>query len=531
MRRSRSLPPLRLPALAAAALLLMTPAPAAWADGTASGTVRARNAGSFVSGLGDFLLPGDELWVGLNSPGQLTLDGGSLLRVGTLSLAQNGGRTVPADGISRMVVSGAGTRVLLDGNANRLGVGEWGTATLTVSGGAVVDGRYNTSECLRGNQWCHVFIGNAAGSDGTLTLTGAGSSASFLRQFVVGNAAVFSPPLAGFTFGTPGGTTHGRVNVLDGALLTTDGGELAVGPGGSNPLGTERSFADVVVHGPGSVWRVTGGTLDGSSAHVSLATHANATASLALTGGGQLRIEGKAGMYNAVTVGLQGGQADMRISGGGSRLLYTGDAGALSIGVAGSTGALALDAGGQVSGVNAVIVGRAGGQGALSIDGSGTQLLVDGTASSAVNANGLSVNPMMDIGRGGTGLVTVSGGGRIDLVATTAQGAGMAINLGREAASSGTLTITGPGSTVKLSAASTLPGGGAAEALNPAVRVGRDGSGTLNISDGGLLWLDGQAVSTVADSRSTLLLVGASATPSPAAAAWPPSSAPVRRSG
>ena len=41
-------------------------------------------------------------------------------------------------------------------------------------------------------------------ADGSLglTVTGAGSSASFLRSFVVAGASVYSPPAAGFTFVT-----------------------------------------------------------------------------------------------------------------------------------------------------------------------------------------------------------------------------------------------------------------------------------------------------------------------------------------
>jgi len=501
------MPSLRLLALAASCALLAAPSPSAWAGATPSGTVFARNAGTFVGGLGDFLLPGDELWVGLNTPGDLLLDGGSLLRVGMLSLAQNGGRTVPADGVSKAVITGAGTRVQLDGNGNRLGVGEWGTASLTISEGATVDGRYNAAECLNGLKWCHVFIGNAAGSDGTLTITGAGSSASFLRSFVVGNASVFSPPLAGFTFGTPGGTTHGRVNVLAGGLLTTDGGELAVGPGGGSALGTERSFAAVVVDGVGSTWRVTGGTLDGGGATINLASHANATATLDVTGGGLLQIQGKTGVSSAVNIGNQGGKADMVVRGVGSQLQFTGDAGILKIGRNNSTATLVVDQGAQASGMYYLNVGRDGGHGELTVDGAGSRILVNGTSTAAANG-GTANNPVMDIGRNGTGVVTVSSGGRIELVSTAAQPLGSAINLGRDAASSGTLNIVGAGSAVTVSAASTLAGGGPAEALNPGVRVGREGMGVLNISNGGLLWLDGHAVSTVADSRSTLLIVG-----------------------
>ena len=61
---------------------------------------------------------------------------------------------------------------------------------------------------------------------------------------------------------------------------------------------------------------------------------------------------------------------------------------------------------------------------------------------------------------------------------------------------------------VTVTAASAIAGGGPGEALNPSVRVGRDGTGLLNVSQGGVLWLDGHAVSTVADSRSTVLLIG-----------------------
>ena len=85
------------------------------------------------------------------------------------------------------------------------------------------------------------------------------------------------------------------------------------------------------------------------------------------------------------------------------------------------------------------------------------------------------------------------------------QGAGA---IGRDAASSDALTIAGAGSVVSLSAASVVPGGGATEAFNPFVRVGRDGNGTLNITGGGKLLMDGQAISTVAASRDTSLYIG-----------------------
>jgi T5SS/PEP-CTERM-associated repeat protein len=106
--------------------------------------------------------------------------------------------------------------------------------------------------------------------------------------------------------------------------------------------------------------------------------------------------------------------------------------------------------------------------------------------------------------------VSVRNGGRIELVAAGLANNGPQLSIGRDAASAGALSIAGSGSVVSLSAASVLAGGGPGEAFNPLMRVGRDGSGTLNITAGGKLLIDGQAVSTVADSRGTSLYVGGS---------------------
>ena len=65
--------------------------------------------------MGDFLLPGDEMWVGLNTAGTLAVNGGSLLRVGALELAQNGGGVVPVTGISTLTLAGAGSKIELNG--------------------------------------------------------------------------------------------------------------------------------------------------------------------------------------------------------------------------------------------------------------------------------------------------------------------------------------------------------------------------------------------------------------------------------
>ena len=503
--RARNLPAFQPLALAVAAALACAALPAS-AVITATGNVGVYPIFSPLGPGNTDIGATNTLQVGNGAPGSFSVTAGSLFSGGWLRFADGG--TGSATGL----IDGAGTKVSItgDGTSNRFELGAWGQASMVVSGGATLDARANSGACLLSNQYCHTFIGNAAGSDATLTVTGAGSNASFLRQFVVGGLAVFHPPTDTFTFGTPGGTTTGRVNVLAGGTLTTDNANLGVAPGGSSPLGTERSFAEVVINGVGSTWRVTGGTVDGSGAFVGTANHANATANITIANGGQMWIDGKPGSNaNGINLSNGGGQTAMTITGAGSSLLFTGDAGFLQVGRRLGSASLDVLNGGKVSGLYYMSVGRDGSVGSLAVNGAGSEVLINGTASAA--ANGTAQNAFLDIGRGGgQGTVNVTNGGKITLVGVDSRPGGVGMNLGREINSSGTLNIDGAGSVVSISQASAIPGGGPTEAFNPFVRVGRDGSGTLNVANGGKLLIDGRAVSTVADSRSTTLFIGGS---------------------
>jgi T5SS/PEP-CTERM-associated repeat protein len=446
---------------------------------------------------------------GVGTSGSLSISGGGSLTAAEL-VAGVGGL-----GTGTVSVSGAGSVFNLtgDGNANRLDLGSWGSGVLTVSGGATLNARANATACLIGSGFCNNFIGNAAGSDATFTVTGAGSNASFLNAFVVGGVAVFRPPTDTFTFGTPGGSTTGRVNVLAGGTLTTDSATLGVGPGGSSPLGTERSTALVVIDGVGSVWRVTGGTLNGSQAGVQTAAGPNATATIRITNGGQMVIDGPrvgpSGDTDFVNLTSNGLSTVMTIDGAGSRLLFNGDGGALQVGRRGA-GSATLDVlnGGTISGMHFLSVGRDGATGTLTVAGAGSEVAVNGTASAAFT--GGPFEPYMVIGRGGgSGTVNVTNGGRVTMVSQGGSSqSGVTLDLARDTGSSGTLNISGAGSVVSLSQASLVPGGGPTEAVNPQVRIGREGTGTLNITDGGKLLVDSQAVSTVADPRVSRIQIG-----------------------
>lgn len=454
-------------------------------------------------GPGDTDLGGNTLGLGGGGIGGLVVDAGSLLSAASIRFADGG------NGVATGLVDGVGSRVNLtgNGNTNRLELGAWGKGTLTVSGGATLDGRANSADCLLGARWCHNFIGNAAGSEALLTITGAGSNASFLRGFTVGGLAVFRPPIENFTFGTPGGTTRGTVNVLAGGTLVTDQATLGVAPGGSSPMGSERSFADVSIDGVGSLWRLTGSTLEpGNYANLSTATHRNAWATLAITGGGEMRLEGDGNKYTVVNLSSGGGRTDMLVSGAGSRLHFVGPSGIFNIGTSAfGTATVELRDGALADGMFYTGVGRNGGVASLLVDGAGTSMRIDGTATAAANGN--SAPAYMEMGRnGGNGSVTVSNGGRIEVLATQGFTNGTGMGIGRDANSAGTLNIQS-GGVVLFRSSSSAPGT-AAETANPSVLVGREGAGTLNISGGGKLLLEGGAVSTPADRRSTNLFIG-----------------------
>ncbi len=499
----------RRTALAASAMCLgLSPA---WGQFSSSGAVNTYPGNQAIpNGAGAADLGNVGLFVGNSAPGSFSVLGGSLLRLGALSIGPSGNGT----GAGTVLLDGAGTRVSLvgdgfsDGVLNRLGVGDWGRGSLTVSGGAVLDGRAEAASCLGEFHYCGNFIGNAAGSDGTLTVTGAGSQASFLRYFGVGNVAVFHPPVDAFTFGTPGGTTRGRVEVLNGGRLTTDGANMGLAPGGGSPTGTERGIAEAVIDGPGSVWRITGGTLEPRGASFQTAVHRNAVTTLTISNGGKLHVDGPDNFASGIDFSNGGGRTDLLVTGTGSQIEFTSDGSYVNVGRRLGSALFTLQAGASVTGANYTSVGRDGSFGELVIDGPGTLYAITSVASGASYGAAQPSNVSMEIGRNGTGVVTVRNGGRLEVLATDATGNSPALTLGRGVASSGTLNIVGSGSAVQLAATSTVPGGGPTEAFNPIMRVGRDGNGELNITGGGKLLIDGQAVSTFADSRGTNLYIG-----------------------
>jgi hypothetical protein len=232
-----------------------------------------------------------------------------------------------------------------------------------------------------------------------------------------------------------------------------------------------------------------------------------------ISSGGQLRIHGTSAADSSnLSLSWFGGRTELLVTGPGSEVAMSGDGAGIQIGRGPGSASAVVQDGGKVTGVNYIHVGRSGSFGELSIDGIGSLVSITGVASALGDGPYVA---SMDIGRDGTGTVTVRNGARLEIAATTAGTYPLGLNVGRGITGSGVLNIAGAGSVVALSTVSTTPGGGPAEAINPNVRIGREGLGVLNITQGGKLLVDGQAISTVADSRNTFLTIGGVSNSSP----------------
>jgi T5SS/PEP-CTERM-associated repeat protein len=408
------------------------------------------------------------LFVGNGAAGSFSALAGAQTTVGNLSIG-NGGPgfgdgTVTIDGINPSTA--IRTTVQLNGAGNRLEVGNWGSGSLTVLNGALLDATVNAANC---GSNCYNVVGNGAGSTGTLTVTGAGSEIKTIGGFTLGSTYVDNA----FGFGTPGGTTTATLNVLAGGTLRTQSTVLASGPGGPGALGTEQSLATATVDGANSRWYITGTGSGGASANLA-AGLANSQATITLSNGGQLIVDatGESGAgYNSVSFGGNGGRGDLVINSGGKLSLLGGVAvdrnANLMIGGfgAGSQGFATVTGAGSeiiVSGTGASInVGGTGTTGTLNVLNSGKATagglyVGDKGATGTVNVTGGFVDlngaqGRLIVGNSGTGTLAVSGGGVVDATLNPAACVGNWCGniVANGAGATGTLTIDGLGSEVR----------------------------------------------------------------------------------
>jgi T5SS/PEP-CTERM-associated repeat protein len=433
-------------------------------------------------------LTGQRIFLGFTNGGSGTQGALSVTAGGSLTAAQ----IVPGTGglgVGFVTVDGNGSVIHLTGGAafNGLDIGSWGTGTVTVSNGGLIS-------CASTLACAFNTIGNAAGSTGTLAINGG--SVIGLGPLTVGAGTL----LAGF--GTPGASTSGTLTITNGGTLASTGYNSVANNSGQTGVVT----GNVTIDGAGSSWSITRDLANGGGqAFLALAPTANALANVTVSNGGNLTVTGSRSnpatdnsLPGITMSSAAGATSTMTVTTGGS-VRIGGDTGVLIVGgsssanSAGANATLNITAGGTVAGtgpngLSYAVIGRNQATGTINVSGVGSQLVIAGVG--GTNTQGTDgFGALLDVGRnqgfgGGNGTLNVTAGGSV-LISDNGQASGAtALRIARGADSTGSVTVSGPGSSIVVSST----GGGAAF---PHVLVGHGGTGQLTISNGGSVSIQG----------------------------------------
>jgi len=421
-----------------------------------SGTVTVIGSGAQVTGLGNWI-------VGSEGQGTLLVLQGATGSSGGLDIGEAPG------GQGSMTLTDAGTT--WTNSSSTAIVGDYGTGTVTVENGAVL----NTSGIRIGNQV------ELLAAEGTVTITGSGSQLNSTADVDVGVAA------------------EGTLNVQNGGVVNSAGVRLGISPGGTGTVTVSGSMSQLISTAAVNVGELGVGTLTvqqgatGSSSGLDIGlsaggqgtmmlsdqntawTSSSARATIGDAGTGTLTVQNGAVLItNGVTVGTQvGSSGTVTVNGSGSVLnsqTFVDD-----VGVSGR-GTLTLQEGATASSGGLDLGLEAGGQGSMLLTGANTTW-----------TNGFGGN--VTVGDAGTGVMTISGGAVLS-------NSGNLI-VGNDATASGVLNILGGGQvngvvgTIGNLAGSTgtvlVTGAGSTWNNTNALIIGLDGTGILTVQDGGLV--------------------------------------------
>ncbi|WP_332119523.1 autotransporter domain-containing protein [Azorhizobium caulinodans] len=448
----------------------VTTAAATLADGVgATGEASLTGSASTWSNTG-------ALAVGGAGVGSLSLSAGASLNTGSLAIG-----SLLSTGTSTVTVTGTDTGLTSTGS---LIVGNFGAATLTVqAGGSVtsngsVIGRHSASSSTvngTGSTWTtgNLQIGgdasDASGTlgTGTLTISSGGKVVSTAAQVgaVSGAQGTVTVEGAGSSWQVNSGALSVGFNGT-GTLTVRDGASVSSGDAtiGSNV----SSGGTVTVTGTGSTWSSTGNIYVGNGG----------TGTLTIENGGVVSAVG--GYVSTLT----GSTSSLTVTGANSALNLSGTfiAGYSS----GTSATVTLSNGGQISGLQGTLGDLAGSSGTMAISGSGSKW-------SAVVDSSVTYSGYMNVGRVGTGSLSITDGGNVT---------GYRLYIGNEAGSVGTVTLSGSGSLIQMTSN---------------LYVGSEGTGTLTLSDGAQISAAAIKVGYLAGSVGTLN-IGAAAGQTAAAA-------------
>ena len=414
----------------------------------------------------------------IDNGGDVTINGGTLESDGLLddengaSITLNSGslkaNSMTNDGT--VEVTGAGST--LTTNVQIL-VGSLGSGELDIkAGGSVSAGSYFS-------------IGGDAGDSGTVTIDGANSSLSSTSTISVGVSGDGSLTLTNGASAQTGGDLQvgwlnsnsptvggtGTFVIETGSTAQSDYGDIG-GIGGSD--GT------VTIDGAGSEWTITNQLLLGDAGSGSLTIENSATLISQNTDGSTPSVDMGVQSTGHGTMTVSGNPTDVNLEGGGG--ITVGDAG---------TGTLDIVRGATLEVSNAdpqnywalVVGSQSGSDGMVTVDGQGSTL--------TVGYGGLSV------GEAGTGSVTVSHGGTLDVTDTS-----YGLNIGTDDGATGAVDVTGAGSTLDVAYTIAVGDGGAGsltienagtltsqntDGATPSLDIGvqSTGNGTMTVADGG----------------------------------------------
>jgi T5SS/PEP-CTERM-associated repeat protein len=482
--RLRAGTPVSVPA-ALLALLAALPLPgAATTFFEASGAVYSTPA-NLVPGLVStspvFNLQGNTLYVGDGQPGGPYLGPSGRFSVLAGGQVSNADLVVVGTGYAgQLLVSGAGSALrFLPGSLNvGLFVSSLSPGLVQVLDGGLIDAVPTNSACISG--WCGSTLGAVAGSDATLTVSGAGSEVRLGRVQVAVDQVVSA-------FGNAGRNSQATINVLAGATLRTTKVNLARSVvNGPDAWGSEQSFASVTIDGAGSRWIASRDPLaqDDFYFHIGEGSHASAT--VTVSHGGQFLIDtsaAAAGVRSSLKIGDTGSHGTLNVSTGGA-VTMTGPETVIVVGSdIGSSGSFSIDSGGQGRAGSMQVGGGPAASGQFTVSGAGSVLQLSGAASGLLFA-----------GLEGQGSIQVLDGGLIDATSQLVSCAPTQLiltrcysALGVLAGAGGTLTVSGAGSEVRL--ATLAAGGTYVDNSDPGYGgvVGGTGRGTINVLAGGRL--------------------------------------------
>jgi T5SS/PEP-CTERM-associated repeat protein len=408
-----------------------------------TGTLEVKRGGTVSSGFNIGGLAGSTGTVTVTDPGSQITGGGTIgdAGTGTLSISLDG------DVVSQSVTignqTGSNGTATIDGpgctwQATGLVIGNAGTGTLTVKNGADVNNNSFTNSSGT--------IGGVAGSVGTVTVEGAGSTWSNNFDLSVGEGG------------------EGTLRIKDAGAVSANFGSLGDGAG---------SVGHVVIE-TNSTWTIANTLLVGSQGE----------GTVMITGAGKLFTNGSNPNFGSSIGGAPGGVGTVSVDGAGSE--WISPAAGLYVGVSGGTGTLNITNGADVSNGEAIL-GRGfelGAHGTVNVNGAGSSWTNSGR---------------LDVGLVGTGVVNVSSGGAISSASARiggqATGVGtVSIGAGSTWNNAGTIEvgINGNGTLEILSGGTVTAPGGTTIDVNGASGTGSGrltGAGTLvsNVTNNGIV--------------------------------------------